>query len=532
MATCPSCKRRFPDDVEVCDQDGMVLLPDQAVASAEADLQPGTMVGEYRIERQLGQGGFGTVYSAVHPLIGKKAAVKVLSRACSTNPEMVSRFIAEARSVNTIEHDNIIDVFSFGTLELDGRHYFVMELLEGLSFDRYLAAGGPLEPGLLLHLMSGVTQALAAAHSKSIIHRDLKPDNVFIAVDSDGRPKPKLLDFGIAKLLGDTTSGHKTRSGVPVGTPVYMSPEQCMGEKTDHRADIYSFGAMCFEALTGKPPFEGNSMLSLLSQHTSAERPKVSAVRPELGDCFDDALRTMMAIAPDGRPQTITAAFELLRDAAVRAGVDPDGEVKLNRSQVSRGAASIRVSVDGAATPEEISQADTVADSTGASGAEGITGAPTSRAPGRGSRSRPYWIVLAVAVAAASVYLVAPALTSTEPAGPPVPPSAPASPAATTEPAPTPATPTLTPSTTAPAPETVSLTVEVNVAGAVVRLEGNELGKPPGPFLINKSDQEQQLIVKAAGYQVAKRKITPNADLTEKIVMVPFKEATDPQVAW
>jgi len=347
--------------VEICDQDGMVLLPDLAVDSADPDLEEGTMVGEYRIDALLGKGGFGTVYRAVHPLIGKKAAVKVLSRACSTNPEMVSRFIAEARSVNTIEHDNIIDIFAFGTLESDGRHYFVMELLDGLGLGRYLTDRGPLSPTLLIYIMSGVTQALAAAHSKSIIHRDLKPDNVFLAIDSGGMLKTKLLDFGMAKLLGKTTVGHQTQSGVPVGTPQYMSPEQCSGLQADHRADIYSFGVMCFEALAGKPPFEGSTLLSLMRQHTSAKRPALSSVYPELGDCFDGALRAMMAIDPNNRPQSITAAFELLKSAAARAGVDPDSEVKFDRSLVSLAAApSVQMWADDGATPDEISQADTI----------------------------------------------------------------------------------------------------------------------------------------------------------------------------
>jgi len=131
MATCPKCSKRYDDGVATCPEDGEALLSDLAFAGVDADLEPGQMVGEYRIEEKIGEGGFGTVYRAVQPLIGKRVAVKLLSRQYSTNPQMVSRFIEEARAVNQIRHRNIIDIFSFGMLE-DKRQYFVMEYLEGL----------------------------------------------------------------------------------------------------------------------------------------------------------------------------------------------------------------------------------------------------------------------------------------------------------------------------------------------------------------------------------------------------------------
>src|SRR5262245_5740872 len=141
MATCPTCRTRYPDDVKSCTADGEALLPDEAVAAADAALPPGQTVGEYRVEDKLGEGGFGAVYRAVHPLIGKAAAIKVLHKQYSSNPQMVSRFIAEARAVNQIRNRNIIDIFSFGALE-DGRQYYVMELLDGKTLDAYLKARG------------------------------------------------------------------------------------------------------------------------------------------------------------------------------------------------------------------------------------------------------------------------------------------------------------------------------------------------------------------------------------------------------
>src|SRR5262249_52669990 len=208
-------------------------------------------VGEYRTESKLGEGGFGGVYNAVHPLIGKSAAIKVLNRQYSSNPQMVSRFIAEAKAVNQIRHRNIIDIFSFGQLD-DGRQYYVMEYLDGEPLDALLDRHGKLALVEALPILRGIARALDAAHAKGVAHRDLKAENVFLATDSDGGGVwPKLLDFGIAKLMAPEDGvKHKTRTGTPVGTPYYMSPEQCRGRDVDHRTDIYAFGVLAYLMLT------------------------------------------------------------------------------------------------------------------------------------------------------------------------------------------------------------------------------------------------------------------------------------------
>ncbi len=185
MATCPTCRTHYSDDVTVCATDGEGLLPDEAFAAGDTELVAGQMVGEYRIEGKLGQGGFGAVYRAVHPLIGKAAAVKVLHKQFSSNPQMVSRFIAEARAVNQIRNRNIIDIFSFGALE-DGRQYYVMELLDGMTLDAYVKKKGRLSPEEAIPLLRGVARALDAAHASGIAHRDLKPENIFLLFDEDG----------------------------------------------------------------------------------------------------------------------------------------------------------------------------------------------------------------------------------------------------------------------------------------------------------------------------------------------------------
>src|SRR5262249_44705593 len=160
------------------------------------------------------------------------------------------------RAVNQIRHPRVVDVFSFGMLD-DGRHYFVMDLLEGKTLHDHLRDKGRLTPQEAVGILRPLADALDAAHAAGIAHRDLKPDNVFLVVEPDGKLSPKIIDFGLAKLLdpGEMALAHKTTSGVPIGTPKYMSPEQCRGEEVDHRTDLYSVGVIAHEMLTGSRPF-------------------------------------------------------------------------------------------------------------------------------------------------------------------------------------------------------------------------------------------------------------------------------------
>src|SRR5689334_797175 len=236
----------------------------------DADLEPGQVVGEYQVERKLGQGGFGAVFKAVHPLIGKLVAIKVLSQRFSVDPQMVSRFVSEARAVNQIRHHNIIDIFSFGTLE-DGRLYYVMEYLDGEPLDRRLSRRGRIALGEAIPILRAIARALDAAHAKGIAHRDLKAENVFLATHPDGL-FPKLLDFGIAKLMvREDGLSHKTRTGAPMGTPHYMSPEQCHGRDVDHRTDMYAFGVLAYVMLTGVYPLDGDDYMAILMRQVHDE---------------------------------------------------------------------------------------------------------------------------------------------------------------------------------------------------------------------------------------------------------------------
>lgn len=319
MATCPTCRTSYPEGTESCAADGTALLPDSVMVGVDKDLATGTTVGEYKIEAKLGEGGFGTVYRAVHPVIGKAVAIKVLSRELSAKPEIVARFVDEARAVNQIRNRGIIDIFSFGALP-DGRQYFVMELLEGISLDAYVKRRGRLSIEEALPILRGVARAVDAAHAAGIAHRDLKPENVFLIEGADGIVQTKLLDFGVAKLLGER-SGPKTQTGIPIGTPRYMSPEQSRGVDVDSRTDVYSFGVMAYEMLTGRLPFEGEAVMDILMKQIAAPPEAPSKVCPDLAQIFDGPILHMLEKEREKRPDSLGAAVEELTQAARSAGL-------------------------------------------------------------------------------------------------------------------------------------------------------------------------------------------------------------------
>ena len=233
--------------------------------------------GRYRLSRLLGEGGMGAVYVAEHVHITKKVALKLLHPDVGSDEEAVRRFRQEAQSASRIGHSNIVTIDDFGQMP-DGRVYLCMELLEGQSLADAIAAD-VMEPLRSAEIICQVCDGLGAAHAKGIIHRDMKPENVFLAQCADGSERVKILDFGIAKATG-SENHNLTKTGMVFGTPNYMSPEQALGQKIDHRADIYAVGVILFEIFTGAVPFKSESLMGVLSQHITKPVPNPAAVNP------------------------------------------------------------------------------------------------------------------------------------------------------------------------------------------------------------------------------------------------------------
>ena len=341
MAICPECRAGYSDDVQSCPEHGCELVPDDLFLPADIPLAAGTMVGEYRIERKLGAGTFGDVYAGEQPLIGKRVAIKVLNQRFASDPVMVSRFVAEARAVNKIRQRNIIDIFSFGVLPGLDRHYFVMELLDGLTLGELMHRTGRLPLSVVLPIVRDIAEALDAVHEAGITHRDLKPDNVFLGTERDGSYFPKLLDFGIAKLIGDEAA-HRTGPGMVMGTPRYMSPEQARGKPADHRADIYALGVMIHEMLTSVPLFVGESSIDVLLMHATDAPPRLSSVCPDLPRELDAPVLAMLEKEPKHRPNSAGEAVAAL--VAVAAKLGPESVARAPSRCAIRSAALRRTS--------------------------------------------------------------------------------------------------------------------------------------------------------------------------------------------
>ncbi|HTB60743.1 MAG TPA: serine/threonine-protein kinase [Polyangia bacterium] len=286
--------------------------------TAGSDLEPGAKIGEYVVDRKLAEGGMGSVYAGHHPVIGKRVAVKVLSAQCAHIPDLVRRFVEEARAVNKIGHPNIIDIFSFGTLA-DARPFFVMEYLEGANLAERLEKGD-LTATETRRILRQICGALEAAHRAGIVHRDLKPENIWVAAPAHEDSFAKVLDFGIAKLL-DNPAGKSTQTGAAMGTPRYMAPEQCMGRPVDHRADIYSLGVILYEIFAGIVPFRGESFGELIYQHMSEPPEPPSRHRP-MDPELERIILACLEKDPAKRPESAKELGRLL-DLVVHEGNEP-----------------------------------------------------------------------------------------------------------------------------------------------------------------------------------------------------------------
>jgi serine/threonine-protein kinase len=327
MLHCPTCGQQYPADVKVCPQDGSPLQADSTIA-AEAPGDPlvgKTLDDKYRLEARLGVGGMGTVYRARHLLIDRTVAVKVLSQRFVEDDAAQMRFRREAKAAGRLQHPNAVAVTDFGQTA-DGYVYIVMELLEGRTLREILAKEAPLDTARSVALMLQAAAAVAAAHEAGIIHRDLKPANIFVVQNAEIPSVVKVLDFGIAKLAAETLEEEDahtlTQVGAMIGTPRYMSPEQCDGAELTPAADVYSLGVILYEMLTGLVPFSGSTPLAIAMKHTSELPRPPREVIPSIPEGLEAIVLHALEKSPADRPADAAEFRRELLAMAERLGLE------------------------------------------------------------------------------------------------------------------------------------------------------------------------------------------------------------------
>ncbi|MBX7083182.1 MAG: protein kinase [Nannocystaceae bacterium] len=347
MKVCPLCGGAYPVEEGFCPMDGKrlrtivasVTMPGE-IADAAQDAFVQGLLGQvldrrYRLDAVIGEGGMGVVFRATHVLIGKQFAVKVLRREHLDSPEVLQRFLLEARVASSLKHPNVVDIIDFGELPTGGA-YYAMELLEGRSLAQAIDNDGAFPPLAAGMIAIQITQGLAAAHAQGVVHRDLKPDNVFLCTPRRGEthPSAKLVDFGIARV----GPRRITVMGAVLGTPEYMSPEMAMGLDVDARADLYALGVLLFEMLTGTVPFYHREVAQTLEMHLRAPRPTLASRKPELARLVrtGELVESLLSIEPSQRPANADVALRHLA-AALHHDLDRDAAEVVQRATVAIG---------------------------------------------------------------------------------------------------------------------------------------------------------------------------------------------------
>jgi serine/threonine protein kinase len=282
----------------------------------------GSQIGSYQIERKLGAGGMGVVYIGIDLRLGRRAAIKQLLPELSGNREIVERFFNEAKAAANINHPGIVEIYDVGW-HSDGSAYFAMKWLDGDSLAQRLRNSGPMPIQLAATITRQVASALAAAHAAGIVHRDLKPDNIVLVRDDEVTigERATVLDFGIAKLFGEQSASQKTRTGSLLGTPAYMSPEQCRGAgEVDVRTDVYALGCILFEMLAGRPPHVGAGAGEVLGMHQFVDIPKPSQFRKDLPRPLEALVMRALAKKPEDRFGHMTELMQALQPFAAQGG--------------------------------------------------------------------------------------------------------------------------------------------------------------------------------------------------------------------
>ncbi|HUR55009.1 MAG TPA: serine/threonine-protein kinase [Gemmataceae bacterium] len=275
----------------------------------------GRTLGDFQILRRIGSGGMGQVYLARQLSLKREVALKLLRNELNENPTALKRFQAEAEAVARLNHTNIVQVYAIG--ETDGVRYMALEFVDGRNLRDYLARKGPPDLPVTISVVRQVSAALQKAHERGLVHRDIKPENILIT----RKVEVKVTDFGLSRFFtGDTPALNLTQSGLTLGTPLYMSPEQVQGQPLDHRSDIYSFGVTCYHLLAGEPPFKGVTAFDVAIKHVQEQPRPLAELRPDLPADLCGMVHKMMAKNPADR---YASARDILRDLAkVREGLN------------------------------------------------------------------------------------------------------------------------------------------------------------------------------------------------------------------
>ncbi len=336
MKVCPQCGKAHPGDAVYCTEDGACLVESRYMDLGEPEPQQQRVLGAYRLQGLLGEGGMGRVFRAEHMALGRPVALKMLREDYASHPDAVRRFFNEARLVNRIRHENIVEITDF-IEQPGGENYYIMELLEGRSLADLLASEGVLAAERAVNIATQMCAALEAAHRQGVVHRDLKTENVFLVERLGCADFVKILDFGVAKLLDvqQRDAMKSTAKGAVLGTVEYMSPEQARGLAVDQRSDIYALGIVLYEMLTGEKPFTGSSIGEVVAKHLNERPPKPSRsqrLRQPLPVGLDEVVLDCLAKKPARRPASVAEVAGRLAAVAREAAweLSPVGRASLS----------------------------------------------------------------------------------------------------------------------------------------------------------------------------------------------------------
>jgi hypothetical protein len=311
--TCPTCGSPYSTEIRFCPNDGSVLRP----LGGDVDELVGRIIDErYCLERKVGQGGMGEVYLGEHVRTRRKCAVKIINRSLARDVEALNRFIREATNAGRINHPHVAGVYDFGETD-DGLLYLAMEYVDGEPLSKLIEREGALSPARAVEIARQVADAVGAAHELGIIHRDLKPSNIMIARDRRGGDLVKVVDFGIARTVGDEQQ-RLTRTGLVIGTPEYMSPEQLIGDPVEARSDIYSLGCILYQMLTGEHAF-GGTAAHVITRRLTEPPPRPRTKNPAIPKPLDDVIVTALGRTPAERFPSMDA----MREALLAAPTQP-----------------------------------------------------------------------------------------------------------------------------------------------------------------------------------------------------------------